>query len=61
MGEVYRVLDVYPLEESCPNCGQRDWIVDSDGEAKFWLLCTDPEGRGCLQIVDLPAKVKVAF
>lgn len=24
---------------TCEHCGDRAWIVDGDGQGRFWLLC----------------------
>ena len=32
--------------DPCPVCGSKGWIVDGDGEGKFWLLCV---GANCIE------------
>lgn len=50
---------LYPLDfvddaEPCV-CGSKGWIVDGDGEGKFWKLCLDNLQVGCVQTKELSA------
>lgn len=45
---------------ACTKCGSNAWIVDGAGDGKrFWLLCIDPKGVGCIECQELPADVRV--
>lgn len=46
--------------EPCKNCGGTLWIIDGDGEGKFWLLCMAVAGKkDCIQCEPLPDDVEV--
>jgi hypothetical protein len=57
------VKDVVPLDwvedAPCPRCGCVMWVVDGDGRGKWWLLCLDYDGKGCVETRDLPSGVRV--
>lgn len=51
---ILHVLDTVP-GEPCPNCGCRGWIVDGDGEGRFWLLCLAANAKpDCTETRPLP-------
>jgi len=53
-------VDEELAEGVCPKCGSPLWIVDGDGEGKFWLLCVGiSDNPGCVETKDLPANLKV--
>ncbi len=43
--------------DQCPVCGSKAWIVDGDGEGKFWLLCV---GVNCIETRPLPGHFHIA-
>jgi len=45
--------------DPCPNCSANAWIVDGDGEGRYWLLCLDPRHQGCLETLALPGDMVV--
>lgn len=62
MPEIEKVwpLDIVNSAGSCPNCGCTAWIVDSDGQGRFWLLCLAANGVDeCVETKGLPDHIKV--
>lgn len=55
-------MKVSPLDivthDPCPNCGCTGWVVDTDGDGNFWLLCLSV-GTDCVETKGLPEGMEV--
>lgn len=56
--EKKRVLDIV-TSDPCPKCGSKGWIIDTDGESKYWLLCLDLKDIGCVETKELPNNIEI--
>lgn len=54
-----RALDDWPLDPPCPKCGTNVGIVDTDGVGRYWVLCYDLKGVGCVETFALPECVEI--
>jgi hypothetical protein len=44
----------------CKNCGCTLWIIDGDGQGKFWLLCMAVEQKkDCVETIPLPEDLEI--
>lgn len=54
-----RALDVVSYDP-CPNCGCTGWIVDTDGQGQYWLLCLAVNvKKDCVETKPLPVGMEI--
>lgn len=55
----YGILDFVEQEVPCENCQSKTFVLDGDGEDKYWLLCIDPFEKDCVNTRKLPKDIEV--